>query len=140
MNAILAIVALALVACSSGAEAAGGHAGAYAERLGELINDYRVHRGRQPLALVAPLSELAQKHAADMAREDRLSHEGFEERFANARSPRCVENVGSISGTPQAAFDAWRNSPTHEHNLVDARITRMGIAIEGRYVAFFACQ
>lgn len=75
-----------------------------------------------------------------MAREDRLSHDGFQERFANAGSPTCVENVGSSYGTPAAEFEAWRKSPTYDRNLLHARITRMGIAIEGRYVTFFAGQ
>jgi uncharacterized protein YkwD len=140
MNAINAILALALVAFVNAPEAASSKADPYAAQLGKLINDYRTHNGLQPLVLVAPLSELAQKHAAHMAQEDRLSHEGFQQRFVAARSPHCVENVGWNTGTPQAEFEAWQHSPAHDHNLLDAGITRMGIAIEGRYVAFFACR
>ena len=139
MKSLAAVLALTLLS-ATGFVAVASETDAYVVQLGKLINDYRVHNGLQPLALAAPLSELAQKHAARMAREDRLSHEGFQQRFANARSPRCVENVGANSGPAQAAFAAWRNSPTHDHNLLDARITRMGIAVEGPYVAFFACQ
>jgi len=92
------------------------------------------------LALDAPLSELAHEHATRMAQDKRLSHYGFEERFAKAGSPTCVENVGWNQRTPEAEFAAWRDSPAHARNLVDPRIMRMGIGIEDRYVAFFACR
>lgn len=134
------MLALALLATAHGADAAAGQAGAYTAQLGELINGYRAQHRLAPLALVEPLSELAHEHATYMAREDRLSHDGFQQRFAKARSPACVENVGAGLRTPGAEFEAWRNSPTHARNLLDPRITRMGIAIEGRYVAFFACR
>lgn len=143
VKALGAILALAVIACATGSAAAAhadAQADAYAARLGELINGYRTQQGLEPLALVAPLSALADEHAIRMAKEDRLSHEGFGQRFAKARSPHCVENVSLTAGSPEAAFAAWRNSPTHAHNLLDSGIARMGIAIDGRYVAFFACR
>ena len=136
MGATLAFAFLAVNVAEAGAAAAD----ADAVRLGELINAYRAQHRLPPLALVAPLSELAREQAKRMASETRLSHEGFEARFARARSPVCVENVGSHDGSPKAEFEGWRDSPTHAHNLLDERITRMGIAIEGRYAAFFACR
>lgn len=138
MKRLLILLALAPLSAVYPAWAA-VQASAYTVQLGKLINDYRAQHHLQPLASAPALSELAQEHAAHMAREDRLSHDGFQQRFANAHSPSCVENVGSY-GTPGAEFEAWRNSPMHERNLLDSRITRMGIAIEGRYVTFFACQ
>ena len=63
-----------------------------------------------------------------------------EERFAKAHSPRCVENVGWNQRTPEAEFAGWRDSPTHARNLLDPGIRRMGIGIQDRYVAFFACR
>jgi len=120
--------------------AAAGAGDAYAVQLGKLINDYRTQNRVPTLALDAPLSEIADEHATRMARENRLSHDGFQERFAKARSPTCVENVGWNQRTPEAEFEAWRNSPTHARNLLDSTITKMGIAIEARYVAFFACR
>jgi uncharacterized protein YkwD len=139
MRAVM--VALALFATASGPCAAASPADPYAVELGRLINDYRAKNGLQPLALDASLSGLAHEHAARMAREGRLSHDGFQQRFAQARSPTCVENVGTDhSGKPETEFELWRHSPEHDRNLLDARIARMGIAIEGRYAAFFACR
>jgi len=137
---LVAVLLASLLAFVNAVQAASGDAHTYATQLGDLINAYRERQGLQPLALEKPLSGLAQAHATRMAREHRLSHEGFQQRLASARSPRCVENVGWNAGTPQSQFEAWRNSPTHDHNLRDARITTMGIGIEGGYVAFLACR
>jgi uncharacterized protein YkwD len=112
----------------------------FATQLGKLINDYRAQHDVPPLALDASLSGLAHEHAAQMAKDKRLSHYRFEERFAKAGSPRCVENVGWNQRTPEAEFAGWRDSPTHSRNLLDADITRMGIGIQDRYVAYFACR
>jgi uncharacterized protein YkwD len=109
-------------------------------QLGKLINDYRTQRGLHALTFDVPLSRLAREHATRMGREHRLSHEDFQQRFARAGSPTCVENVAATPGTAKDEFEAWRDSPTHAHNLLDARITRMGLAIDGRYAVFFACR
>jgi uncharacterized protein YkwD len=136
MRRIGGVLAVTLLAFTTVASAADNGA----VELGKLINDYRALHRLPPLALVAPLSELAREQATRMRRERRLSHDGFQERFARAHSPVCVENVGAHSGSPQAEFAGWRDSPTHAHNLLDPRITRMGIAIEGGYAVFFACR
>ena len=137
MKPLAVTVALALLATSY----AGADAGdAYVVQLGKLINDYRAEHNVPPLAPDASLSELAHEHAARMAQDKRLSHYGFEERFAKAGSPRCVENVGWNQRTPEAEFAGWRDSPTHARNLLDPGIARMGIGIQDRYVTFFACR
>jgi uncharacterized protein YkwD len=133
-----AAVTLAWVVVTSPACAVAASDAPFADRLRDLVNRYREAHGGRPLALAEPLSALAREHAAQMARDGRLSHDGFQERFAKARAPHCVENVAA-SGSPQATFDAWRDSPTHAHNLLDAQVSRMGIGVDGRYVAFFAC-
>lgn len=133
-----AAVTLACIVVASPACAVAASDPPFADRLRDLVNRYREAHGAHALALAEPLSALARDHAARMARDGRLSHDGFQERFAKARAQHCVENVAA-SGTPQATFDAWRDSPTHAHNLLDAHVSRMGIGVDGRYVAFFAC-
>ena len=135
----LAVIALTLLATSCAGVAASAD-DPYAVRLGKLINEYRAQHDVPPLAPDASLSELAHEHAARMAQDKRLSHYGFEERFAKAHSPRCVENVGWNQRTPEAEFAGWRDSPTHARNLLDPGIARMGIGIQDRYVTFFACR
>ena len=136
----LAVTIAFTLLAGNAAAASADPAAPYAAQLGKLINDYRAQHDVPPLAADASLSELAREHAARMARDKRLSHYAFEERFAKAGSPRCVENVGWNQRTPEAEFAGWRDSPTHARNLLDSDVTRMGIGIEDRYVTFFACR
>jgi uncharacterized protein YkwD len=75
-----------------------------------------------------------------MAVRHRLSHQGFAARFCHARSRRCVENVAVGFPTPDMLLEGWRQSPEHRTNLLDPKLSRMGIAVSTRYVTFFARQ
>jgi uncharacterized protein YkwD len=132
------LLALALAALASLAVAA-DDATRYATALGELINEHRARHGLPALVPAPSLAALAAAHAAPMAKEKRLSHDGFAERFQRARAPHCVENVGAGFRTPHAELDAWERSAVHAKNLLDPRISHMGIGVAGGYVTFFAC-
>src|SRR5689334_7578268 len=138
-RALLACVAVTLVAATWGAAVPPNAGSGYAQQLGGLINDYRKQHGLQALEAAPMLDALAHEQAARMARENRLSHEGFDQRLARTHAPHCVENVGGGYDTPRDEFEAWRTSSEHNRNLLDARIRYMGLAIERGYVAFFAC-
>ena len=111
----------------------------YVHHLGNLINDYRASHGLQPLIPAKNLAALADAHSAGMAAQRKLSHDGFRNRAQRAQSDVCVENVGWNYPSPEAQLEGWRNSPTHDRNLLDPNVTRMGLAVNTRYVAFFAC-
>lgn len=111
----------------------------YIRHLGELINTYRQRNGLQPLAFAENLAELADEHSVDMAAQRKLSHDGFQSRARRTSSRVCVENVGWNYPTAETQFDGWRRSPTHDRNLLDPKVSRMGLAVTTRYVAFFAC-
>lgn len=107
-----------------------------------LINRYRSAKKLKPLSSAPQLVELAGEHSHTMQEQERLSHDGFEERFkrASAEGARgCVENVAWNQQTPQALFDAWRKSSGHNRNMLDRKITRAGISRSGTYTTFFAC-
>ena len=112
----------------------------YAERLGELVNQYRQQRGARPLQVDSALSALAREHSVVMAKAGRLSHDEFPSRVRRSGYCMCVENVGWNYRTSDAQFDGWRRSPGHELNLRDARVTQMGIGVASDYVTFIACQ
>ncbi len=112
----------------------------YAERLGELVNQYRQQRGARPLQVDSALSALAREHSIVMAKAARLSHDEFPSRVRRSGYRVCVENVGWNYHTSEAQFDGWRRSPEHDRNLLDARVTRMGIGVASNYVTFIACQ
>jgi len=119
---------------------AGSPAGAYAQHLARLINEYRSDRGLSPLQLASDLTALASEHALQMAEQRRLSHDGFRDRFDRTRARVCVENVGVNFPHAEAQLDGWRASAGHHRNLLEPKVARMGIAISHSFVTFFACS
>jgi uncharacterized protein YkwD len=117
-----------------------GAADTYVRNLAALVNDYRRQNGLEPLDYADDLTALAGEHSANMAEQRQLSHDGFRARFQRASSKICVENVGRNFPTPEALLDGWRLSPAHHRNLLEAKVSRMGIAATARYVTFFACR
>ena len=111
----------------------------YAAELGRLINEYRKQHALAPLAADSRLALLADGHSVDMAGAHRMSHDGFQARMQKTGYRLCVENVGWNYPGARQQFEGWKNSPGHDHNLRDARVTRMGIGISTTYVTFVAC-
>jgi uncharacterized protein YkwD len=115
-------------------------AAGYARRLADLINEYRRHNGLGPLAVANELESIATEHSSRMAAERRLSHDGFRNRFDRTSARICVENVGWNFPFPEAQLEGWRASPGHHRNLLEPKVARMGLAVTGPYVTFFACS
>src|SRR5689334_2770973 len=130
-------IAVALAAIAFDAAAAGE--AAYEQHLADLVNGYRKETGLRPLVVDRKLATLAQEHSRDMAKAKRMSHDEFPDRVRRSGLAICVENVGWNYPTPQNQFEAWRKSPGHEHNMLDRRVDKMGIGVDGDYVTFMAC-
>ena len=111
----------------------------YARSLLAMINEYRVAPGRATLAFDNAIAALALEHSSTMAKAGKLSHDGFPSRVARSHAPMCIENVGWNYRTPKAQFDAWRASPGHDRNMLDARVDRIGIGTVAAYVTMMAC-
>jgi len=135
MLAGIGLAALLLASSAAAAESAD-----FAAELLALINAYRIERGLNRLAPDQDLRGLAAGHSRAMRREARLSHDGFAGRFERSGKSLCVENVGWNAPTPQAQLARWRDSPGHDQNLLEPRLTAAGVAADGPYVTFFACR
>jgi uncharacterized protein YkwD len=112
----------------------------YGRTLLEQINLYRRDNGLNPLRFEAQLIHLAKNHSFTMSRQKMVNHNNFNERFERSGSRMCVENVGYNYTSPLKQFDGWRNSSAHDQNMLNAEITKAGIAEIGNYVTFFACK
>lgn len=112
----------------------------YALRVLEVVNEYRQRNGLAPLRIAEDLGSIAATHSVQMAERRRISHDGFRQRFDRTTSRICVENVGVNYPLPEAQVDGWRASPGHDRNLLEPRITRVGIANTKNFVTFFACS
>ena len=132
------LIALCVVGWVRAATLAGP--AAYATELASLVNDYRATRHTARLTVDPALSDLALEHSAAMVRAKRLGHDDFKARFGRSGYGMCVENVGWNYSTPQAQLLAWRQSPGHDRNLLDARVAHMGIGTAADYVTFICCR
>ncbi|MGQ3676574.1 CAP domain-containing protein [Xanthobacter sp. TB0139] len=99
-----------------------------------MLSEYRTGRGLSPVTLDPALNQIAQEQANAMAKANKLSHEVGGRNFItrmkasgyNARA--AVENVGAGYHTLAEAFSGWRDSPSHNKNMLAPGMTRMGIA------------
>ena len=128
------------LAAPVGLSAAQATVSPYVRTLLAQINQYRQDNDLAPLVLDPALSRAARTHSFSMFRQKRLSHVRFDERFQQANSRLCVENIGRGATNPRKQFDNWRRSGAHDQNLLVEEIRRAGIAEVGGFVTFFACQ
>lgn len=136
----VAIVFSALLPMQASAVQEGEGVTLYGRTLLEQINLYRRDNGLNSLRFDAQLIHLAKNHSFAMSRQKMVSHSNFNERFERSGSRMCVENVGYNYTSPLKQFDGWRNSSAHDQNMLNAEITKAGIAEIGNYVTFFACK
>jgi uncharacterized protein YkwD len=101
------------------------------------VNEYRVSRGLQPLALHPLVSEVATAHSRKMATgKVPFGHDGFEKRLKTLRQSlpfsKAAENVGYNMGYPDPgskAVKGWLHSPKHLENIQgDFNLTGIGVA------------
>jgi uncharacterized protein YkwD len=127
----------ALSASSFGDPAAGDAA---AERaLLRAVNDYRAAQGLRRWQADPGLAAIGRAHSQAMARDDRLSHEGFPARALRTGSTRCVENLVAGAVTAEQAVALWRHSPAHHQNLLEPAVAWAGVGVVGRYATLLAC-
>ncbi|MBO3800504.1 MAG: PKD domain-containing protein [Candidatus Brockarchaeota archaeon] len=102
-----------------------------------LINQYRQRNGLPPLSLSNTLTTAAQLHSEDMASRNYFSHttpEGktFVDRIREAgyTYATCLgENIAAGFSTAQEVFEAWKNSPGHNQNMLDPCFKAIGIGL-----------
>lgn len=99
-----------------------------------LISDYRRGRGLPAVTIDPVLMAVAERQAKTMAAADKLSHDiggrGLTTRLkaAGFDGLRAAENVGAGYHTLAEAFSGWRDSPSHNKNMLMPGATRLGIA------------
>ncbi|MGA0608218.1 CAP domain-containing protein [Phenylobacterium sp. VNQ135] len=123
----------------------------------ELVNQYRISQGVQPLAWDPDLGESAELHSQWVLQTDTFTHEGAGGSSPTARmaaagyqltgSWTTAENLAlrSINGTPTLQDDVellhqqLLASPGHHANIVNATLRELGVGIElGEYQGYQA--
>ena len=99
-----------------------------------LINDYRVSLGRQPLAPSYFLSRAAQWKSNDMGVNAYFGHDDlFRPWYQRVTDcgytfPTAIgENIVGGTSSAQSAFNAWKNSPGHNSNMLSTSYKAIGI-------------
>ncbi|MET9680152.1 CAP domain-containing protein [Streptomyces coeruleorubidus] len=92
----------------------------------------------RPRAARSDLNRAAQRHSADMARGQRLSHTGSDGSSPAARMraagyhPRhSAEIIAAGAGTPEAAVRTWMDSAPHRAIVLTCRYTHAGAGVAG---------
>ena len=112
-----------------------------------MISGYRTNNGLPTVALDPELMKLAQAQAEVMAQRDKLDHgagKPFVQRLkaSGYDAKTAAENISAGYHTLAEAFSGWRDSPPHRANMLNASVTRMGIAAvytpKSKYKVFWA--
>ena len=113
-----------------------------------MLSDYRRAKGLPALVPDEKLVGLAAEQARRMAAIDKLTHDpggrGFVQRLkaSNYDAVRAAENIGAGYHTLAEAFSGWRDSASHDKNMLLAGATRFGIATayapNSKYKVFWA--
>jgi uncharacterized protein YkwD len=104
------------------------------DRVVELTNDERRGQGLAPLTIDPRLMAAAQLHSADMARRHYFAHvdpdgksPGDRVEAQGYRWSVVAENIAAGPRTPEDVIAAWMNSPEHRANILDSRLTQIGV-------------
>ena len=106
----------------------------FASQVIKLTNAERTKSGCKGLKSNAQLKSAAQKHSADMAKQDYFSHTGKDgrspfERMGDAgyAFSAAAENIAAGQRTPADVVKGWMNSPGHKANIVNCTYTEIGV-------------
>ncbi|MCL1914045.1 MAG: CAP domain-containing protein [Eubacteriaceae bacterium] len=112
----------------------------FAREVFRLTNIERANNGLRALIWDDRLASAAQKHSADMARNNNMSHTGSDGSSMDQRISRegfswsyCGENVAWNQRTPQEVVQAWMNSPGHRANILSSNFTHLGVGFDSYY-------
>ncbi|WP_367770082.1 CAP domain-containing protein [Flavobacterium sp. WC2421] len=98
----------------------------------DLINEYRVSVGLNPLEKINHISYKSEEHDKYMITNNVVNHDDFVARSENIikvlGAKTVGENIAYNYNSPQAAVTAWLNSPSHKENI-EGNFTHFGISI-----------
>lgn len=100
----------------------------------ELLNQERTEQGLPPLHWDDALFKAARRHALLMLNLNSIEHQlsgepKLEDRLAaaGARFSYIAENI-AVGGSPVTIHGGWMHSPGHRKNILNPRVTSVGIA------------
>jgi len=109
----------------------------------QILNDYRVANGLQPLQVSDMISEACDRHSSDMGKYRFFDHYTVaSDWFAVGASPwdRMAasgytyntykgENIAAGYSTAESVFQGWKNSPGHNANMLNSNFKVLGVSL-----------
>ncbi|MCX7550470.1 CAP domain-containing protein [Xanthomarina sp. F2636L] len=99
----------------------------------ELINDYRLSIGLNPLDNMEVIKSQAYSHTDYMIEKDNVSHDNFYQRKTylvnHVGANKVSENVAYGFTSAESVVNAWLNSPGHKENI-EGDFTNFDISAE----------
>ena len=146
MKSMLLMAALLLATACPLRMAAQGPRSIAEQYLFAAANAERARQGIPALRCDESLYRAADFHAVQMANRESISHQYACEPDVSARALRAgahfsviAENV-AVASTAVIIHTAWMNSPHHRDNLLDARVSAVGIRVISRQGQLYAVQ
>ncbi|WP_458415299.1 SafA/ExsA family spore coat assembly protein [Schinkia sp. CFF1] len=100
----------------------------------QLTNQQRAKYGLPALKANWELSRVARFKATDMRDKNYFSHTSptYGSPFTMMKNfgisySAAAENIAAGQATPQEVVNAWMNSPGHRQNILDSRMTQIGV-------------
>lgn len=129
------------LACGRPASNSGssGFASAAETAVVTLTNQARARNGCRPLVHDAKLHRAAERHSADMARNNYFDHESQDGRTFDQRIKAegfdfrlAGENIAKGQPSAAAVVRAWLDSPGHRANIMNCSFTHIGVGHAGQ--------
>jgi uncharacterized protein YkwD len=119
------------------------------ERLRKVVELHNRERAREdlpPLEVEPRLVKAARRHALDMAKRNKMSHEGGDKSMplvrikgAGYRYQAAGENIARGWPNPEDTMKAWMKSPPHKKNVL-GKYSQIGVALAfGEDGMFYWC-
>lgn len=145
---VLAIAGASVLSFVPAAEAQ--FANPESRRAFDLVNQHRRSKGLKDLRVQSTLAGVAQRHAENMARQERMEHvldgkaPGDRIRDSGYRAVASGENIHWNSGAADPGLTAlrgWINSPPHLASILNGSFTEAGMgAARSRSGRWYFCQ
>ena len=99
-----------------------------------LVNKHRQKLGLKPLSYSFIIEDVSREHSEDMAQGYLgMGHRGWRERCKRLARELggngCGEIVARGQKSPEAALEAWLNSPAHRKTIETANFTATGLGV-----------
>ena len=112
---------------------------AYEQQVFDLVNQIRAENGLEPFVYNETLTQIARTHSQDMIDRsyvDHISPDGDDPfdrmEAAGLTFTAAAENIAVGYSTPEAAVEAWMNSPGHQANILGGcKELGVGLALGG---------